>query len=766
MPKRLIIIDSNSLLHRAWHALPPLRTKKGELINACYGFALLFLKAVKELKPDFVVATFDSFGPTFRHKEFKEYKAKRKKAPKEFYDQIPKAKKILNAFGVPVLEKQGFEADDLIGTVVSLIKKDKSSLSSLETIVLSGDLDMLQLVDGQTKVYAPRKGIKDTVLYDKDKVSERYDGLSPSQLLDFKALAGDVSDNIPGVPGIGKKTAILLIKNFGRIEELYSALENNNSIPGIKLSGKMKEKLLSFKKQAFLSKELAKINREVKIDFDLKKSGFWRFDKKTIKSVLDEFEFYGLSKRIDELFLKKEQKKQGAFFSSFNGREDKNIEEKTLGTKADAGRTSNIEDEIDALYKAKVFSKKVWQIEKKLIPIIRKMERNGILVDAGCCSKISKMLNLKIKELARQVYDSTGIVFNINSPAQLSEILFSKLKIPVKNLKKTSKGMFSTNLVQLKKLKSANPVIGYILEYKKFFRLKTGFVDKLIKMVNKEDRKIHPKFKQIGSDTGRIVSFNPNLQNVPKKGEIGKEIRKCFKAEKGFELVSFDYSQVELRIIASLSSDKEMLQLFKEGKDVHTLTAAYVFGVAPLEITEKQRETAKVLNYGILYGISPSGFSEITGLSIKTSEKIIKNYLKKFSGISRFIKESIKKAKDNGFSETIFGRRKFLPDINSENAQIASQQERIARNFPVQGSAADIIKTAMVRIEEKGILTKDCKLLLQIHDELLFEISKAETSKAVAVIKTIMENVVSLKAPLCVNVKKGNSWGCLENMLL
>lgn len=730
--KRLVIIDSNSLIHRAYHALPPLKTRKGEVVNAVYGFCLIFLKALRELKPDFVAATFDLPGPTFRHKEFKEYKAKRARAPQELYQQFSKVKEVLGAFEVPVFEKQGFEADDLIGTIAT-VAPQKQIFPKLEIIILSGDLDTLQLINSQTKVYTMKKGIKDTVLYDVEKVKERYQGISASQLSDLKGLKGDPSDNIPGVTGIGEKTAIQLIKEFGTLENLYQELEEETE-KAKQIKENIRKKLKEYKEQAFISKALVQIRCDVPIDFKLKDCQFGKYRPEKVAELFKNFEFYTLLNRLPS-------------FST----------EAPLGQKT-LIEEENEEEKIEKLYREKVFSKKIYQMEKTLVPVVKKMMEYGIKIDRETLKELSKNLEFRIKNLEKEIYQLAGRQFNVNSPKMLSEVLFEKLKISNRNLKKTPGGVISTASQELEKLKDAHPVINLILTYRKLFKLKSGFVEPLPKMAEPKDGRIHPRFHQIGTVTGRMSCSDPNLQNIPIKGEIGKGIRKCFVPEKDFKFVSADYSQMELRIAASVADDKEMREIFQKGEDIHQLTAGQIYQVPQEKVTGKMREFAKTLNFGILYGMGVRGFAQRTGMSQDRAKEFIDQYFKKFQGIEKYVKESLQKARKLGYVQTIFGRKRFLSEINSIDHRLRAQAERIAINMPIQGTSADIVKMAMVKIAEQGILNDDCRMILQIHDELLFEIKESKIKEVVPQIKKIMENIVKLKVPLKVDIKVGENW--------
>ena len=770
MSKKLLIIDSNSLIHRAYHALPPLKTKKGELVNAVYGFLLVFFKALKEFKPDFIAATFDFPAPTFRHKEFKEYKAKRPPTPQELYQQIKKVKEVLRVFNVPIFEKQGFEADDLIGTISRQVSKRSRTRAKhgtglipyrneisgtgqpypeIETIILSGDLDNLQLVNENTKVYTLGRGIKDAILYGIKKVEERYQGLRPSQLNDFKALRGDPSDNIPGVTGIGEKTAIKLIKEFGTLENLYSAL-NQRPLPKavlISVNQRVRALLEQYKKQAFISKSLVQMQCNVPVDFRLKDCQFGELDREKIIEIFKELEFYTLIKRLEDI------KNQSDLF----------LPESV--SDFDSGKREIEIGEIEKLYEQGVFSKKIYQIEKKLIPIVKEMEGNGIKVNSKALSKLSKNLEFKIKNLEEKVYKIARGKFNLNSPQQVSEILFEKLKISIDGIKKTPKGAISTSSQELQKLKKVHPMISLILEYRQLFKLKSGFVDSLPKMAESKDRRIHPHFHPLGTETGRMSCSEPNLQNIPIKGEIGREIRKCFIPEPGFKFLSADYSQVELRIAASIANDEKMQELFQKGEDIHKLTATQIFKVSQQQVDEKKRSLAKTLNYAIFYGMGKKSFSQRVGVSPKTAEEFINKYFDSFKQLAEYVDNSKQKARRNGYVQTIFGRKRFLPEINSIDPRLRAQAERIAVNMPIQGCCADIIKMAMVKLFEEKITNKDCKLVLQIHDELLFEIKNEKIKEKAQKIKEIMENIVKLDVPLKIDLRVGSNWGELENMV-
>jgi DNA polymerase-1 len=756
MTKKFLIIDSNSILHRAYHALPPLKTKKGELVNAVYGFLLIFLRALKELKPDYIAAAFDLKGLTFRHKEYKQYKAKRPKVAEELYQQIDKVKKVLEAFNVQTYEKQGFEADDIIGTIVEKIKK-MQIYPKMEIIILSGDLDLLQLVDEGVKVWTMKRGIRDIVLYGKKDVKERFQGLEPSQLIELKGLKGDASDNIPGVPGVGEKTAIQLIKKFKNLENLYQKLNQEES--GLK--GKLNEKLALYKEQAFLSRELSRIKKDVPLDFRMEKCLFRPKNQAKVLKILERLEFYTLIKRLPFSGASAQEKaSQTAVQKDASQKKQKPLGGILLGTKKE-----NVLVEIEELYKEGIFSEQIYQLEKKLAPIVKEMTENGIKLNEASLRALSEELDKRLKMITGKVYELAGEQFNLNSPQQVSEILFNKLKISSQKVKKTPKGALSTSSQELEKLKEAHPVVSLLLDYRELNKLKSGFCDSIVNFINPNDKRIHPRLHQLGAATGRMSCSEPNLQNIPTKGKLGREIRKCFVAEKGFLFISADYSQIELRIAASLSGDEKLIGLFQKRRDIHKMTAAVLFGVSEEKVSDKERGIAKSLNFAVLYGMGPKAFSERAKISFPEAKNFIKKYFEQFPVLAAYRSNLIEEARKQGYIATLFVRKRLIPEINSIDPRLKSQAERIAINTKIQGTASDIIKMAMVRLKEKGIVGNEAKLILQIHDELLFEVKKELVGKKIPQIKEVMEHAVELEVPLEVELKTGENWGEMKDVL-
>ncbi len=758
--KTLVLIDGHALVHRAYHALPPLNTGSGELVNAVFGFFSILLKTLKDLAPDYIAATFDLPGPTFRHKEFEEYKATRVPAPDELYAQISRVKDVLAAFNIPVFEKAGYEADDILGTIVKTINPPATPKRSfggrgnkqltinnkkekIKIIIVTGDLDTLQLVNENTNVYTLKKGVKDTIMYDEAAVRERFDGLTPGQMVDYKGLKGDPSDNIPGVPGVGEKTAIEILKQYGSLEKLYKELEKT----GNKFKNeKLKAKLLEFKEQAFFSKYLATIKQDAPIKFKLKDALTRDFDKDKVIKIFKDLGFYSLVNRLPEFVggvqVKKEQKVQAELPIS---------------------NQPSVLEKIEQAREQGVLSKPIYQLEKSLAPVIAQMETNGIKIDIDYLKKLSRRVDGELMALEKAIIKLAGEKFNINSPQQLSQILFTKLGLQIKGLKKTPGKVISTAASELVKLKDQHEIIGLILRQRELQKLKTTYIDALPKLAGSDGR-LHTSFDSLGTTTGRLSSKNPNLQNIPIRTELGNEIRKAFVAEAGYKLLAADYSQIELRVVAHLAADKEMIKIFKEGKDIHTATAVEVLGIKELEVDKNSRRMAKILNFGVIYGMSIHGFAEAAGVTVAVAKKFIKKYFEEFAGVAKYIAKIKQEAANDGFVQTLFGRKRFIPEINSSAWNLRQAAERMAINMPVQGTAADLLKMAMVEIVKR--LPLSAKLLLQVHDELIFEVPAKEVPKIAKMVKEIMENIYQLLVPLKVDVETGDNWGQLKQLTI
>ncbi|OGD41860.1 hypothetical protein A2567_02490, partial [Candidatus Azambacteria bacterium RIFOXYD1_FULL_42_11] len=784
-------------------------TKSGELVNAVYGFTSILIKTISNFKPDYIVAAFDAPGATFRHEEYKEYKATRVKAPDDLYAQIPRVKEILTAFNIPIFEKSGFEADDVIGTISKHLSA--KSGKDIEVLILTGDMDNLQLVGKNVSVlYSPPSASKEQIIYDDKKIAERFEGLKPEQLIDFKGLKGDPSDNIPGVKGIGEKTAIILLNKFGTIEKLYGAIEKGKAE---NVSAGVLEKLKAGKDTAFFSKKLATIKQNVPIKFDLKKSEFGKFDKNKIIELFQNLGFVSLINRLKPRSSAEGRGKQGTLamspriniedrvgydFKSFiktprgkrvvisssdfdvmiaayilnPGEHDYSLEKLSLREFGAVLPKDEAISKLAPIFKNRLIeteTKKVFEeIEMPLIPILAKMETAGIKLDVKKINKLNVYLGKELEKLQNKIYKLAGEKFNINSPQQLSEILFVKLKIPGTRaggrFKKTSGGALSTGAAELEKLRSQHKIIDFILKYRELAKLKSTYTETLPKFVDNNNR-VHTTFNQTGTASGRLSSHDPNMQNIPARGTWGDEVRKAFIAEKGYKFLSVDYSQIHLRIIAALANDKKMMEAFKKGLDIHKFTASEINNVPMDKVTSEMRFSAKALNFGIIYGMGAQSFSESAGISKEKAKEFIAEYLKDFSGVAQYIKKLQEEAKQRGYTMTLFGRRRYLPELKSPNPMLRAQAERIAINMPIQGLEADIMKKAMIGVDnwiQKENLNNNVKMLLQVHDELLFEVKEDLVKKIAPEIVKIMESVIKLSVPIAAEAKIGNNWGELR----
>ncbi|MDO8577387.1 MAG: DNA polymerase [Candidatus Wildermuthbacteria bacterium] len=732
--KLLLLIDANSLIHRAFHALPELSNPKGELVNAVYGFLLVLFKALKELQPDYAAACFDAPGPTLREKKYAQYKAKRVKASQELYDQIPKIKEFLAAFHIPSFEKEGFEADDFLGAMAKKTSQ-KQVHPPLETIILTGDMDMLQLVGERVRVYSLRKGLQDTVMYDEAKVKERFSGLAPSQVIDYKALRGDPSDNIPGVPGVGEKTAEELVGTFQSLENLYEELEANTE-KASSLKPRLKEILRQSKDQAFLCKELVTIDQNAPVVFELEDLAWRVFQKEAVLELLNSYGFRSLVPRLEGL---------GGIFETSPGQQSLEVENRT--------------ERIERFFKEELFSKEVYELEKRLIPVLENMERLGIKIDSSYLSGLAKEIGKMLKTLEERIAELAGSPFNINSPRQLSTVLFETLGISKKGIRKTPGGTLSTASPELAKIEQAHPIVKEVLQYREFAKLQNTYLEPLPLLADNTGR-IHAHFDQFGAATGRLSSLNPNLQNIPVLGEWGKKVRKGFIAGKGFTLCSFDYSQIELRVASHVAKEEKMQEFFREQKDIHTMTASEVFGIPVKDVKPDMRYRAKALNFGVLYGMGARGFARSAAIPLEEAQMFIENYFLRFPRIADYMEDTIQFAEEHGYVETLLGRKRYIPDITSETPVLKAAAERAAINHPIQGTAADIMKLAMVNVYE-AIPEQKARMILQIHDELLFEVPSGTMRKTLEEIREIMEKAFPLEVPLTVDVSTGENWGKL-----
>jgi len=890
MNKKLLLIDANALIHRAWHALPPLTTKNGEMVNALYGFLLMLLKVIPQQKPDSVIAAFDLKGPTFRHTLFTAYKAQRVKQADELYEQFPKVKEMLRALGVCVLEKEGFEADDIIGTISHQLTHTNPPT---DVLILTGDMDTMQLVNDSVKVLCFKKGVSETVLYDEAAVEARY-SLKPSQLVDYKALRGDPSDNIPGVKGIGEKTATQLLQQYGSIAGILKELKKKDCA----IAKTIAAKLESPDTDLALNQKLVTIDLTVPLKYSMDACVWGQMDRPRVLELLHKYEFESLAKRLpsDEPVGHQEKKltpKSPTAKLSLEWKELQNAseidefvkivqEEKTviasaveasglllssatrhayisatlLGASAKALHplTSEgigwighdlkevcrtlLDAHIESIHPAMdtmvasyllnpgsrahtlanlaftelkrdvqsmaqgqqqllaqpsdairamverndiiralvpIFQKKLGDdtlthlfetIELPLIPVLARMERFGVKVDTDYLAGLHKTLSKKIQRLETDITKLAGEPFNLNSPLQLQHILFERLQLPTKGISKTKTGL-STAADELEKLAGEHPIIPKLSEYRELTKLLNTYVTALPLLVDKKTGRIHTTYNQTVAATGRLSSTDPNLQNIPIRTELGNEVRNAFVAERGSRLLSLDYNQIELRVVASLAQDKKMLASFQSGEDIHARTAAEVFSIPIEQVTPDQRRTAKTVNFGVLYGLGSTGLAQTTGLTRAQAKEFIERYFQIYSGVKTFMDKSKQQAQEYGFVETLFGRKRHLPDITSTMPQVRAAAERMAANMPVQGTAADILKLAMIKIDaELSSWSKNARMLLQVHDELVFEVDEDEVEAIAQKAATVMETVLTLDAPIIVSAKSGTRWGSMESLKL
>lgn len=877
MNKTLVIIDGNSIINRAFYALPEMSNKEGLKTNAIYGFTNMLLKIIDTYNPTHISVAFDRKAPTFRHIEFKEYKAGRKKMPDELREQFEPLKDLLDKFNIHRLEIDGYEADDIIGTV-SKIAED----NGFKVYIVTGDKDAIQLASNKTTTLITKKGVGEVEEYDYDSVIEKYE-MTPTQFIDLKGLMGDKSDNIPGVPGIGEKTGIKLIKEFSSIEGIFDNIDS--------IKGSTKKKLEENKELAIMSKKLATIIRDVPVEFNLEELEYGNYNT---KDILDVFKYLGftsliprigsldesedivneanveiskledidefinkvkenneliiktvtregniLDKRIKYIFLSVDGKKiyyveensihklEYIFTSNeikklgYNLKDDyialkpygiklENIyfditiaeylidsmsstsyecsaiamkyltkkvktKEELLGKGVKAKKyqdlsfeelSSHISQIIDTVKSVMPIMEEnlkesnmdglLYHVEMPLVEVLADMEYEGVKVDKEKLNELGSQFKEIIKKLESEIYKISGEEFNINSPKQLGVILFEKLGLPV--IKKTKTG-YSTNAEVLDKLKDQSPIIDKIIEYRQIVKLNSTYVEGLLSIINPIDGRIHSSFNQTITTTGRISSTEPNLQNIPVKLEMGRNIRKVFVSDKECKLVDADYSQVELRVLAHMSQDETMIDAFKHNEDIHTKTASQVFNVSMDEVTSKQRSDAKAVNFGIVYGKSDFGLSEDLNIPVKQAKEYIENYFNKYNKIKEFMDNIIEDASSNGYVTTILNRRRYIPEIKSSNFMLRNAGKRAAMNAPIQGSAADIIKIAMInvykKLEENNLKSK---LILQVHDELIVEAVDSEIDIVKKIVKDDMENAVCLDVNLDVDLNIGDSW--------
>lgn len=872
--EKLLIIDSNSIINRAFYGVRYLSAPDGTPTNAVYGFLMTLFKTIEQEKPDYIFAAFDLKAPTFRHKMYKEYKAQRKPMPQDLVTQMPIAKEILSAMGIEMLQIEGYEADDIIGTV-----SRECGRRNIKCLIATGDKDDLQLADDFTSILltTTRNGATDTEEYTPKEVFDRF-GVTPTEYIDVKALMGDPSDNIPGVAGIGEKTAIELIKEYKSIEKIYDDFDS------LGFKGAKEKKLREGKDSAFLSKTLATIDTKVPItiDFESAKGGidtgkdlynillklglnsiikrldFSDADKvsesvnpieNTTKTILysddeildvckkikqkgecgiifdtntenvtmvgvsidndgyalcndnvialiadilcdknvkkichgakqmmtkvaDKTEFYGLDYDVEiaaylinsskshylleemavEYFSYNPFVAEEKQISLFDDNEDTDLE--NLITKALLLKP--LKEKTLQKLKDSEQEKLYYDIELPLVTVLADMQKEGIGVDRNSLHEFGEMLSEKIKETESEIYKIAGLEFNISSPKQLGEVLFEKMQLKSKKKNKTG---YSTSAEVLESLRGENPIIDLVLDYRRYTKLKSTYCDGLEAVISDKTKKIHSVFNQTVTVTGRISSTEPNLQNIPTRTELGRELRKMFVASDGNVFVDADYSQIELRVLASLANDKAMTEAFLSGADIHRKTASEVLHIPESEVTKEQRSGAKAVNFGIVYGMGEFSLAKDLGISVKEARNYIEGYLSLYSGVKDYMDNTKNQAKIDGFVKTMFNRIRYLPELKSSNFNIRNFGERAAMNTPIQGTAADIIKLAMIkvhrRLKDEGL---KAKLILQVHDELIIESPIEEKEKVSALLKEEMENAVRLSVPLIAEVQTGRSW--------
>jgi len=779
--KTIVLLDSHAILHRAYHALPDFSSSKGEPTGALYGVCAMLLKIIEELKPDYVVACYDLPEPTFRHEVYENYKNGRAKTKDDLISQIIRSRDVFKVFNVPTYDAVGFEADDVLGTIVEQLKDEKN----IRVIIASGDMDTLQLVeDEQVLVYTLKKGINDTILYNEKSVVERF-GFVPKLLPDFKGLRGDPSDNIIGIKGIGEKTATILISQFGTIENIYEVLKKDEvSLEKKGIKKRAIQLLKDGEDEALFSKTLATIRRDAPVDFKIPENHWDKsIDVDVAEKLFEELEFRKMTGRLKKVLGQEEQS------SLLEGVEEKIDEEELRRANIalwliNSELTNPILEDIFSFSHKKIFKEAVpilleelkkrnlteayYNIELPLIPILKGMEEKGIIVDAPYFKKLSVKYHKELEILEKEIWKISGEEFNINSPKQLGEILFDKMNLSTKGLKKTSGGARSTRESELVKLKGEHKIIDTILSYRELQKLLSTYIDNIPQMADGSGR-IHSKLHQTGTTTGRMSSTDPNMQNIPARGEMGKSIRKGFIAPEGFKFVALDYSQIEMRVLAMLSGDEKLVNVFKNNEDVHTAVAAQVFNVEDHEVTKEMRRKAKIINFGIIYGMGVNALRVNLGGTRAEAQEFYDNYFKKFPTISSYFEEVKQKARSDGYTETLFGRRRYFGGMNSQIPYIRAAAERMAMNAPIQGTAADVIKIAMRKAENR--LEKERKLvggkdsvslILQIHDELVYEIKEEKIDEAVKIISEEMRDVPEILVPLEVSISVGKNLGEME----
>lgn len=798
MQKRLLLLDSHAILHRAYHGMPDFATSTGIPTGALYGLCTMIFSAVDQLKPDYIVATYDLPKPTHRHEAYKDYKAGRAKTDNELVSQIVKSREIYNVLGIPAFDKEGFEADDMLGTIVEKVLKGKE-FKDIDIIIASGDMDTLQLVTGKrVRVYTLKKGIKDTIVYDEDAVRERF-SFGPELLPDYKGLRGDPSDNIKGIKGIGEKTATTLITTFGGIDGIYKALEKEGGRERFKEAGitdRIVELLVQGRDDADFSKVLATIRRDAPIDWKLPTTS-WKdgVDVERATALFAELEFRTMTSRLKNILGQENstevssdaQVKVGEEVIAISKEEELSEKYREAGLMlwlVNSTLTDPVAEDILNFTKAKSLNEaydilaaelkkrnlaKVFEdIEKPLIPVVDRMKEVGVQIDGEYLKKLGDEYHKELAKLEKSIWRMAGMEFNIASPKQLGEVLFVKLGL--KSKKKTAGGALSTKESELEKLAEEHPIIGEILKYRELAKLLGTYIDTIPTLLDTESR-IHPTSIQSGAVTGRMATKDPSIQNIPNRSELGRKIRNAFVAPKDWSLLAFDYSQIELRIAAFLSKDEKFIDIFRRGEDVHAAVAAQVFGVSVEQVTKAMRSQAKVINFGVMYGMGVNALQKNMGVDRKTAQKFYNDYFEKFHGLAGYLDAVKAAAERDGYTETFFGRRRYFEGLKSKLPFIRAAAERMAINAPIQGTEADIVKIAMIRIaayiKEKK-LEDSVHILMQVHDEIVLEAKDSVAKKIVPDIKKIMEAIIDPKdihgIVIATEAKIGQNWGEMEKL--
>lgn len=787
--KKLVLLDAHAIIHRAYHALPEFASSNGEPTGALYGLSTMLMKIIVDLKPDYIVACYDLPDKTFRHEAYKDYKAGRVKTEDTLVAQLISSRRVFEAFEIPCIDSKGFEADDILGTIVEILKKEK-----IDIVIASGDMDTMQLIDGKkVQVYTLKKGIQDTIIYDETAVVARFN-FKPELLPDYKGLRGDPSDNIIGIKGIGEKTAEILISKFGTIENIYKVLKKKpEQIKEAGITDRIIKLLQEGEEEALFSKTLATIRRDAPIEFKIPEQTFLeKVDGKKVEGLFRELEFRSLVMRAEIFKNKSDQAKGEEVKEVLNKNDEEDLEKLKIAIWLLNSDLNNVTND-DVLYfqnsksfteaKSKILEKikkenlsYVYEnIELPIMQYVKAMQVYGIKINIDYLKTLSFDYHIELSKLEKKIYEYAGLEFNINSPKQLGEILFDKMGLEPekgKKMKKTAGGARSTKESELEKLRDSHPIIGEILKHRELQKLLSTYIDVLPNLADDEAR-IHAKFIQAGTTTGRFSSTDPNLQNIPVKSELGKNIRFAFVAPKGKKLLSFDYSQIELRVAALLSQDEFLIKVFKEGKDVHNAVAMKVFNVEDGAVTAEMRRRAKVINFGILYGMGVTALQTNLGTTRKEAQEFYDNYFAQFPKISGYLDSVILEAKERGYTETLFGRRRYFPGLKSPLPFIRAMAERMAINAPIQGTAADIMKIA-IKVSMEAIsnnnLQEKAHLIMQIHDEIVFEVDEDGVEEIVKIVEGAMLNIIPKEfvkligedVPLAVHSSIGVTFGDLK----